>query len=559
MKIETFIKDKTIENRIRLIYRILFIICVAVFVIFVSFKLHNRHVRMRSINLSDNAVIKVNDKIINSKVLSVEKGDIVTVTLKIPKSDIYNPVIYTYCPCAKLEMFHNKEVLFTYGDYSDRAIITGRNYVKIPIYDELIEEEVMLKFKMCDSEDTYELDNIELMNTQICDKKFIAMNLILAIVALSLFVVGILSILFIMLCLGVKKRHHKIMVISAVAVDLSIWILNCYRIASIVIKNEKVIYYAEFISLFIMVILINLYLRISYTRKSDKKIIDKVLIASIVYTCVATILQALEICYFSKILIILHLLMFITCIMVFIMPVRDNNYKKKSKILYYTIGALYLTAILTYMIMNLIGGDFRRYSLVMVTYLEAICITVYYVYYTIIFISEFITSEQEKNLKKLAFKDGLTSINNRRACIMIIDEIDRDKDTDYCLIIFDINGLKMVNDTFGHASGDDLIKDFAYALRDVFTGEDNFYGRFGGDEFLAVLNTGDKSVVEKKLEHLQDYVDGLNDDEKQYEVKFSYGYYIKKAGEKKNAWDALSIADNNMYQQKKEKKEKNKK
>ena len=52
--------------------------------------------------------------------------------------------------------------------------------------------------------------------------------------------------------------------------------------------------------------------------------------------------------------------------------------------------------------------------------------------------------------------------------------------------MFDLNNLKEVNDTLGHAAGDSMIANFAHILRKVVP-EKDFVGRYGGDEFIAIL------------------------------------------------------------------------
>lgn len=69
-------------------------------------------------------------------------------------------------------------------------------------------------------------------------------------------------------------------------------------------------------------------------------------------------------------------------------------------------------------------------------------------------------------------------------------------------IMFDLNNLKTVNDTMGHSAGDRLIMDFAKLLHSVIP-EKDFVGRYGGDEFMAVIYHTSKTEIEELLKNLR--------------------------------------------------------
>lgn len=94
-------------------------------------------------------------------------------------------------------------------------------------------------------------------------------------------------------------------------------------------------------------------------------------------------------------------------------------------------------------------------------------------------------AEQQKNLdlmKGIAFYDKLTNLRNRSAL-----EIDvKSKDIHELILFFiDVNGLKYINDNYGHTVGDELIKKVANVLKNMFG--DNAY-RLGGDEFAVLID-----------------------------------------------------------------------
>ena len=68
--------------------------------------------------------------------------------------------------------------------------------------------------------------------------------------------------------------------------------------------------------------------------------------------------------------------------------------------------------------------------------------------------------------------------------------------------MFDMNNLKQINDSLGHAAGDSAIQNFARMLR-LSVPEHYFVGRFGGDEFLVILHHADASLLDTIIASLQ--------------------------------------------------------
>ncbi|MFQ5468955.1 MAG: GGDEF domain-containing protein [Gammaproteobacteria bacterium] len=99
-----------------------------------------------------------------------------------------------------------------------------------------------------------------------------------------------------------------------------------------------------------------------------------------------------------------------------------------------------------------------------------------------------------KNAVTAALKDPLTGANNRSAMnTAIIREIEMAKrhNTPLCLIALDIDKFKNINDTYGHAAGDSVIKGIAKKINTCIRSSDIFC-RYGGEEFLVLLSNTDR-------------------------------------------------------------------
>ena len=147
-----------------------------------------------------------------------------------------------------------------------------------------------------------------------------------------------------------------------------------------------------------------------------------------------------------------------------------------------------------------------------------------------------------------AVRDELTGVKNKNAYTNMEKELNKKlkaKDVnDFAIVVFDLNGLKEINDTKGHHVGDMFIKSGCHIICNAF-GHSPVY-RVGGDEFVAIAQGKDY----EKLESLLDKIDKINqENKKKGEVTIAYGA-CKNAG-KTLVNEIFDQADANMYLHKK--------
>lgn len=147
--------------------------------------------------------------------------------------------------------------------------------------------------------------------------------------------------------------------------------------------------------------------------------------------------------------------------------------------------------------------------------------------------------EDEKMLQRLSYVDTLTSFYNRNRFIEDIEKIEKETNS-IGVIYLDINGLKEVNDRFGHLSGDNLLKRCADIIQKSIE-KGSFY-RIGGDEFVVICQTIDEEEFLSYVNHLKEHFDQIND------CKAAIGY--KWSDSSQNIKKLINIADELMYQDK---------
>jgi len=152
----------------------------------------------------------------------------------------------------------------------------------------------------------------------------------------------------------------------------------------------------------------------------------------------------------------------------------------------------------------------------------------------------------EENLVYLSYHDFLTGLYNRRFFEEEMVRLNTERNLPITIMMGDLNGLKLINDSFGHASGDEYLKKAARVIKDTFRGDD-IVSRIGGDEFAILLARTDESEAVQILDRLKtktsnENVDGID-------LSIAFGYHTKTNMDEDIA-KVLENAENHMYRQK---------
>ena len=110
-------------------------------------------------------------------------------------------------------------------------------------------------------------------------------------------------------------------------------------------------------------------------------------------------------------------------------------------------------------------------------------------------------SNANRQLEQKAYIDLHTGLPNKSKCEELFHNVEFIKTPTAC-IVFDMNNLKRVNDSLGHSIGDQLILNFARLLRNSIPAK-HFVGRYGGDEFMAVIYDATRESITEILTEFQ--------------------------------------------------------
>ena len=165
----------------------------------------------------------------------------------------------------------------------------------------------------------------------------------------------------------------------------------------------------------------------------------------------------------------------------------------------------------------------------------------------LITISGLFLTNRIKQQEHHAYYDFLTKLKNRHS---FYHDIEGKNPSQYSIFFIDLNKFKVINDTYGHQIGDEILIGVAGKLRETFDSE--LLYRFGGDEFIAILPTiGDEILIDDKIKTLKNklaepIIDSSN---RRHLVGLALGVVSSQVGV--SNWDTLiSLSDDLMYDSK---------
>ncbi len=154
--------------------------------------------------------------------------------------------------------------------------------------------------------------------------------------------------------------------------------------------------------------------------------------------------------------------------------------------------------------------------------------------------------QMEQKMEYLSYHDQLTGLYNRRFFEEELKRLDVEKNFPLTIVMADVNGLKLVNDSFGHDIGDELLKKVAEVMIKGCRDND-IVARLGGDEFMILLPKTDIYETEQIIKHIKDIA--LKEKVSSLDISVSFGYGTKKNEEEK-IQEIFKKAEDYMYKKK---------
>ncbi|ELU5586075.1 GGDEF domain-containing protein [Clostridium perfringens] len=155
-----------------------------------------------------------------------------------------------------------------------------------------------------------------------------------------------------------------------------------------------------------------------------------------------------------------------------------------------------------------------------------------------------------KTMGENLVKDYLTGVYNKRYIDQRFSkEANRNlkESIPTTVIMTDIDSFKRVNDTYGHLIGDKILRDFAKVLNNSIRENSDWIGRYGGEEFIIILNNTNMKNGVKVAEKLRKIIEKMSFDYDEISVKITASFGVCEVSEKEDPFDTIKNADEKLY------------
>ncbi|MFO7818743.1 MAG: diguanylate cyclase [Halanaerobacter sp.] len=154
--------------------------------------------------------------------------------------------------------------------------------------------------------------------------------------------------------------------------------------------------------------------------------------------------------------------------------------------------------------------------------------------------------KQENRIRYVSFHDNLTDLYNRTYLEEEIERLDVPRQLPISLIMADLNGLKVINDTYGHEQGDKILIQTANILKSACRKED-IIARWGGDEFVILLPQTEQEAARVVYDRIKELCIETDNDE--IPISIALGIGVKEYMDQ-DIYDVLNTAEERMYKNK---------
>lgn len=380
-------------------------------------------------------------------------------------------------------------------------------------------------------------------------------GLIYKFISSIVFPMGVLVSVFTYILFRMKKQIGTLISFSGLCISIAFWFYLDFNVPKFV--TPHLLFYNSlgvlnlYFSIFFLLMLFS-----SYLKSKFKNLLLVIAFLCIILINISSIMQLLRVMdfyYFTTLIYIIYIL----SIIVIIISIFYERYKYKT----YKMKNIYISGVILFLGIVL---DAFFYILEDITF--SICFKYSYIIFLILqfieivkIIKKYIRENLKlEALKEIAYIDALTGVNNRNAYFENVDMINKslNNNFNFGVIVFDINDLKIINDTLGHYEGDIIIKNSSNILVEVF-GKEHVY-RIGGDEFVVIVGEKIYSNVMDLLEKFKDKINLFNYNclDKESKLNISYGLSIFDIEYDEKYEDVFFRADKEMYNNKMRYKEK---
>lgn len=552
-------KKSVIENGIRAFFIVLFI-TVLLFFLVTNELLQKKNHAGNEINVSENVLFQLNDekaKKVNLEEFSFpipEVGDIITITKTLPNVKVVQPVMILNIYHSSVEVYLNDEKIYRYGqELYEEGKTLGHGYYRIPINDNYAGKELKIKLTITEEGSYTSIDPIYIVNSGESYLTTFSDNFLTLMASLTLITIGVVGLIASLSRKKYDRDTRTLTWISWFAIGMSIWMLCNDCVIYLFVPDFQIATVLEYYGVYVSIIPVSLFFANIQTNGRYRKgflAFAAFMVAAVTAITLVHICGGVHYIFWIPYIQVVMILLIVFIIYTLFRSSKQNE--PKQKVLAYGMffmGFVILFEVVRFNMYKYFNDIFSlNISLVPIGTLIFVFSMIYS--YCIKILERYCDWAEQELLEKLAYMDMLTNTYNRNKCEKILEEMEEKRMSGY-LINFDLNGLKFINDNFGHDQGDILLKNFSKLLRNTFQGR-GVVGRMGGDEFLGVIYEDREEKVVGILMDLDRNIALWNHSHTEEQVSVSYGYAYYAGGKHEKIREVYKKADEKMYEFKRE-------
>lgn len=455
-----------------------------------------------------------------------------------------------------VKVYVDADQIYQYGwDRINQHKTIGSGYLTVELPDNYADKTLKLHLTVGEDKAFTRFDPIKIYEWKNIYRAVLTENRLPLFLGCFLTIFGLVTCVITVFALLFSGRFLRILCVSLFAICIGLWTLCYYNVLLIFSMPLYMISLLEYLSLFLAPVPLVIYMRedvLALNRPLLRRLYRLLLIVQIAATSITIGLHAVDLVHCAATL--KYMQGMIVCNLVYFMIVEIINLRISHQLVHklFLLGMLLLSACV---FCDLFSYHLDRYYGVTLFPLKGIAPLGMVLFIFILLVSFYINltekmmQEAERNsLIKSAYTDELTKIHNRRYCMEYMNRIMEMENPDYTVICFDLNNLKVTNDTYGHAKGDLLIKSAAEVIDKAFSPY-GIVARMGGDEFIAITKTGDSDKISSIMEEFQNCISEKNQAIPDLNLSIAYGY-ASCSPKEYNIEKIYQIADDRMYEHK---------
>ena len=510
--------------------------------------------------LNDHWNVTINDTVYENVSLNdftfdaVNKEDVIVMETTVQNDFEYKqPALCINNKHTTLAMYVDGKLEYEYG--YDRYInhkATGSGYLIINFDNAYKGKQLKLEYLVTENNAFSNFEEPWIIEWENALRYILTENRLPLFIGSFLVVLGLVMAVVQIFAIAISKRFWDVFLLALFSICIGLWTLcyyHCMLIFSIPLYSVSLM---EYMSLFISPLPLVAYMN-SYVKETKRKhtvVMHRIIfLVQFLLTTTAIALHSVDMVHAAEMVKYLHMLFVVHLVFfVYILYLREQNNEKISK--YATVGSIIVLFCIVYEVLSYSLPRYTKHDMIQIKGVSSVGLVIFLGILVMNVYQRITNSMMEEHEKELLFKraytDELTQLYNRAYCSDHMKKLSENDDSRYTIVNFDLNGLKKMNDTYGHIKGDELICHAARVIEKTFS-DAGVVGRMGGDEFIAVVESLESVAIEELLEKFISNIADVNKLNPNLGLSISYGYASNWEAKGESFEKVYQIADERMY------------